>query len=98
MLPYILAAVGGYLIGDSLKGKQYAERGYLERGGKVYSDKEILEIVDEDEKYFGKLTPEQIKKIEDSGFDYDDEREGWVVMKNFNEAPYGDDGDLGIQE
>ena len=29
MLPYILAAVGGYLIGDSMKGKQYAY------GGKV---------------------------------------------------------------
>ena len=29
MIPYILAAVGGYLIGDSVKGKQYA------RGGKM---------------------------------------------------------------
>ena len=32
MLPYILAAVGGYLIGDSMKGKQYA------RGGELKSD------------------------------------------------------------
>ena len=29
MLPYILAAIGGYLIGDSLKGKQYAEGGMM---------------------------------------------------------------------
>jgi len=29
MLPYILAAVGGYLIGDSLKGKQYAKGGVV---------------------------------------------------------------------
>ena len=27
MIPYILAAVGGYLIGDSLKGKQYDDGG-----------------------------------------------------------------------
>jgi hypothetical protein len=33
MLPYILAAVGGYLIGDSLKGKQYARGGMMEKGG-----------------------------------------------------------------
>jgi hypothetical protein len=33
MIPYILAAVGGYLIGDSLKGKQYA------KGGGVSQDK-----------------------------------------------------------
>jgi hypothetical protein len=35
MLPYILAAVGGYLIGDSLKGKQFAEGGYMAKGGVV---------------------------------------------------------------
>jgi hypothetical protein len=41
MLPYILAAVGGYLIGDSMKGKQFAdggmmaEGGYMARGGKL---------------------------------------------------------------
>ena len=33
MLPYILAAVGGYLIGDSMKGKQYAKGGMMARGG-----------------------------------------------------------------
>lgn len=32
MLPYILAAVGGYLIGDSLKGKQFAEGGIMDSG------------------------------------------------------------------
>jgi hypothetical protein len=30
MIPYILAAVGGYLIGDSLKGKQFAKGGNIE--------------------------------------------------------------------
>ena len=30
MIPYILAAIGGYLIGDSMKGKQYANGGELE--------------------------------------------------------------------
>ena len=34
MLPYILAAVGGYLIGDSMK-KQYAEGGMMAKGGKT---------------------------------------------------------------
>ena len=33
MLPYIFAAVGGYLVGDSMKGKQYAEGGSMEEGG-----------------------------------------------------------------
>jgi hypothetical protein len=42
MIPYILAAVGGYLIGDSLKGKQYA------KGGKV----EYVENDTYDQKYF----------------------------------------------
>jgi hypothetical protein len=31
MLPYILAAVGGYLIGDSMKGKQFAEGGSVRK-------------------------------------------------------------------
>jgi hypothetical protein len=32
MLPYILAAVGGYLIGDSMKGKQFADGGMMADG------------------------------------------------------------------
>ena len=35
MIPYILAAVGGYLIGDSLKGKQYARGGQMAIWGGV---------------------------------------------------------------
>jgi hypothetical protein len=35
MLPYILAVVGGYLIGDSMKGKQYADGGMMAKGGNV---------------------------------------------------------------
>ena len=34
MLPYILAAVGGYLIGDSMK-KQYARGGMMADGGEI---------------------------------------------------------------
>ena len=33
MIPYILAAVGGYLIGDSLKGKLYADGGMIFKKG-----------------------------------------------------------------
>ena len=48
MLPYILAAVGGYLIGDSLKGKQYAEGGMMmARGGKINSIKKDWDSWDE---------------------------------------------------
>lgn len=35
MIPYILAVVGGYLIGDSLKGKQYAEGGMMAKDGEI---------------------------------------------------------------
>ena len=38
MLPYILAAVGGYLIGDSLKGKQYADGGMAKGEGMPKSE------------------------------------------------------------
>jgi hypothetical protein len=36
MLPYILAAVGGYLIGDSLKGKQFADGGYIDKSNLTF--------------------------------------------------------------
>ena len=64
MIPYILAVVGGYFIGDSLKGKQFAEGNYSD-GGRIskgvkwkqeWTDTigvegyDILEI--EDTKYF----------------------------------------------
>jgi hypothetical protein len=35
MLPYILAAVGGYLIGDSMK-KQYADGGMMADSGEIF--------------------------------------------------------------
>lgn len=37
MIPYILAVVGGYLIGDSLKGKQYARGGFVSKGERVWN-------------------------------------------------------------
>lgn len=37
MIPYILAVVGGYLIGDSLKGKQYARGGFVGKGERVWN-------------------------------------------------------------
>jgi hypothetical protein len=43
MLPYILAAVGGYLIGDSMK-KQYAEGGMMAKGGLTESQEEYPEL------------------------------------------------------
>lgn len=39
MLPFLLAAAGGYLIGSSLKSKQYADGGKV----KTYTDAELLE-------------------------------------------------------
>jgi hypothetical protein len=58
MLPYILAAVGGYLIGDSMKADQYADGGMMADGGEIkVGDKvkyknakyhaTIIEIVDD---------------------------------------------------
>ena len=44
MLPYILAAVGGYLIGDSMK-KQYADGGMMAKGGKENLEKELRRLV-----------------------------------------------------
>jgi hypothetical protein len=44
MLPYILAAVGGYLIGDSLKGKQFADGGMMADGG-IPKEKSLLHFV-----------------------------------------------------
>ena len=35
MLPYLLAAVGGYLIGDSMKSQIFADGGYAD-GGTIY--------------------------------------------------------------
>ena len=43
MIPYILAAVGGYLIGDSLKGKQYAKGGMMAKGGLTQSQEELFD-------------------------------------------------------
>jgi hypothetical protein len=36
MIPYLLAAVGGYLIGQSRKDEQYARGGMTRKGGKVF--------------------------------------------------------------
>jgi hypothetical protein len=49
MLPYILAAVGGYLIGDSMK-KQYARGGMMSNGVKIKTSipksSKYIDIVD----------------------------------------------------
>jgi hypothetical protein len=43
MLPYILAAVGGYLIGDSIKTDQYADGGMMmAKGGLTESQEELI--------------------------------------------------------
>lgn len=39
MIPFLLAAAGGYLIASSLKSKQYADGGKV----KTYTDAELLE-------------------------------------------------------
>ena len=39
MIPYILAAVGGYLIGQSRKDEQYADGGMMADGGKLFTNK-----------------------------------------------------------
>jgi hypothetical protein len=54
MIPYLLAAVGGYLIGQSRKDEQFADGGMMADGGIVYLDKEndrvfkLVEIRDGD--------------------------------------------------
>ena len=42
MIPYILAAVGGYLIGDSMKAQQYADGGMMAKGGLTESQEELI--------------------------------------------------------
>jgi hypothetical protein len=42
MLPVILAAVGGYLVYDSLKSKKYADGGIMAKGGKMDEKYEVL--------------------------------------------------------
>ena len=48
MIPYILAAVGGYLIGDSLKAKLFAKGGKLSSWETIYGEvvKEINRVDD----------------------------------------------------
>ena len=70
MLPYILAAVGGYLIGDSLKGKQYAKGGKMDDG---HTSKKINILLSKlksaakngDEEKFDKIS-NQIHQISDN--------------------------------
>ena len=94
MIPYILAAVGGYLIGDSLKGKQYAERGMMAKGGRVYTDEEIYEMIHEEKPPKGfSLSKEDYTIAVQSGMMYDSDKDGWVTMKTWNESPYADDDD-----
>jgi hypothetical protein len=77
MLPYILAAVGGYLIGDSMK-KQYAEGGmmasdygimpvadggYMGESEKIYRMAETM-TDSEHQKKLGELNKEQKKQYE----------------------------------
>jgi hypothetical protein len=55
---------------------------------KAYSDKEVLDLLDED--FTGKLSKEQIELIENSGFKYDDEKEGWMIAnKSYGMAKGG---------
>jgi hypothetical protein len=48
MIPYILAAVGGYLIAQSRKDSQYADGGMMAKGGITDPDKypELRKIAD----------------------------------------------------
>jgi hypothetical protein len=59
MIPYILAAIGGYLIGDSMKGKQYANGGMMAGGGKVgkmlYKEGDIVYVFQSASDKSGKL-------------------------------------------
>ena len=66
MIPYILAAVGGYLIGDSMKGKLFANGGKLEIGKPDYQLTE-QEYIDKyvNDKYDIDLAKEDYKNIID---------------------------------
>jgi len=81
--------------------KKMEDGGMLAKGGKLfplmsekevffdkaYSDKEVLELLDED--FSGKLSKEQIELIENSGFEYDDDKEGWYAIKSYKMAKGG---------
>jgi len=54
MLPVILAAVGGYLVYDSLKSKEFADGGMMAKGGELKDDRRkiVLEIADTMRSYY----------------------------------------------
>jgi hypothetical protein len=90
MIPYILAAVGGYLIGDSLKAEQYAEGGM--EGGKTKSnDLKYFEIYDDNT---GKTLNIQAYSFEEaeeiaSTIEFDDWMDGEEIVYQFKFAEGG---------
>ena len=67
-------------------------------GGKTkseYTDEEIFVIIHgrkpkRSGPYFT-LPKRDFEQAKDMGFEYDDDKDAWVTMKNWNDAPYGDD-------
>jgi hypothetical protein len=62
MIPYILSAVGGYLIGDSIKTDQYADGGMMAKGGLTESQEELNRIGDSLNSYESELAIEEYMK------------------------------------
>jgi hypothetical protein len=88
MIPFILAAVGGYLIGDSMKSSQFADGGRLsEYSNDALTDmiinlsryednKEIIDSVKEElerrKSKTAKLDLDKVSNVVVDGIDYDD--------------------------
>lgn len=95
MIPYILAAIGGYLIGGAKQdSKIFKEGGMMEDGGNIHVD--LFEYYDEMPPKLAKIINKYSDKFED-GLDYEDtkkmlqqvEKIGYTFDYGLDNIPYG---------
>lgn len=84
----------GELVSSGMIAPMMADGGMMAKGGRVYTDEEIYEMIHEEKPPRGfRLSKEDYTTAIQSGMMYDSDKDGWVTMKTWNESPYGDDDD-----